>query len=218
MLRSEAMIVKVDLFVCKVEKIEKVTKKKSASKATTKKTSNKATSKAKTEQASKKTEGKTQTTSSSVKTNTTNTKDANKSSTKRTLKNFDEAQKGKHKLQIKEEVDEVEQKIKHYNAFQQLSQFNYSKEVIDVTEKLYIYRIIVSVLVILTGLSGTIATFGISAFITYNNNYSGNLWSDMSYTGMTFFFVLSIIIYLLGWVLLLVYAKPKELNGKENEK
>ena len=64
----------------------------------------------------------------------------------------------------------------------------------------------------------TIATFGISAFITYNNNYSGNLWSDMSYTGMTFFFVLSIIIYLLGWVLLLVYAKPKELNGKENEK
>ena len=56
------------------------------------------------------------------------------------------------------------------------------------TEKLYIYRIIVSVLVILTGLSGTIATFGISAFITYNNNYSGNLWSDMSYTGMTFFF------------------------------
>lgn len=89
---------------------------------------------------------------------------------------------------------------------------------IDVTEKLYIYRIIVSVLVILTGLSGTIATFGISAFITYNNNYSGNLWSDMSYTGMTFFFVLSIIIYLLGWVLLLVYAKPKELNGKENEK
>lgn len=129
-----------------------------------------------------------------------------------------EARKGKHKLQIKEEVDEVEQKIKHYNAFQQLSQFNYSKEVIDVTEKLYIYRIIVSVLVILTGLSGTIATFGISAFITYNNNYSGNLWSDMSYTGMTFFFVLSIIIYLLGWVLLLVYAKPKELNGKENEK
>ena len=84
-----------DTKIEQVEKIEKVTKKKSASKATTKKTSNKATSKAKTEQASKKTEGKTQTTSSSVKTNTTNTKDANKSSTKRTLKNFDEAQKGK---------------------------------------------------------------------------------------------------------------------------
>ena len=82
-----------------------------------------------------------------------------------------------------------------------------------------IYRILVVITTIVTGLAGSLTILGISAFITYYKSFEGDLWGVMCYTNLILYFLFFVIIYIFGFILLVIYTKEHDKSkGKDGIK
>lgn len=73
-----------------------------------------------------------------------------------------------------------------------------------------IYRIIVVLTLLVTGLAGSLTVFGISLHITYTNNLEGEVWGFMCYTGLIYYLILFAVIYIVGFVFAIIYTEKQD--------
>lgn len=79
----------------------------------------------------------------------------------------------------------------------------------------WVWRIVISLSVLVTGLLGSLMTLGLGIYIVFADSLDGNFWSTMNFTNLTGVLIFFLLVYLTGFVLLFTFARPKNKECKE---